>query len=157
MVADLSFPTADRLAVGVLRYLGDLGFRGLAEFRLSTGRRVDVIGLDRKGKIVIIEIKRSRQDFVTDCKWPEYLDYCDFFYFAVPLGLDSDWLPPAHGLIRADPYGAQVIRPAASRARPLHASRRREVTLRFARTAAARLLVLNMAASDKTPPETGGQ
>jgi len=129
---------ADQLARGVSRLLSEMGFACLTEFRLKSGRRADVAGLDRKGRIVIVEIKRSLQDFRADAKWPEYLDYCDNFYFATPKAFPHEVLPGAHGLILADRFGAAVVRPAAALA-PLHASRRRELTLRFALGAADRL------------------
>jgi len=129
---------ADQLARGVSRLLSEMGFACLTEFRLKSGRRADVAGLDRKGRIVIVEIKRSLADFRADAKWPEYLDYCDAFYFATPKGFPDGVLPAGHGLILADRFGAEVIRPAAGKA-PLPAHRRREVTLRFALGAAQRL------------------
>jgi hypothetical protein len=126
------------LARGVARLLGHMGYGCLAEFRLRSGRRADVAGIDRKGRIVIVEIKSSIADFRIDAKWPEYLDYCDAFYFATHRGLPDGVLPEDQGLILADRFGAEVIRPAAGKA-PLPAHRRREVTLRFALGAAQRL------------------
>jgi len=46
-------------------------------------------------------------------------------------------IPEECGLMVADPFGAVLLREA--RATPLNPSRRRALTLRFARTAAARL------------------
>ena len=65
----------------------DLGLAPLVEFKLSSGRRIDVMGLDRKGLFTAVEIKSGREDFRADGKWPEYLDFCDAFYFAVAAGL----------------------------------------------------------------------
>ena len=129
---------ADLLARGVARLLAEMGYASLTEFRLKSGRRADVAGLNRKGRIVIVEIKRSLQDFRSDQKWPEYLDYCDIFYFATPKGFPVEVLPQDQGLMLADRFGAAVVRPAADQP-ALHASRRREVTLRFAIGAASRL------------------
>ena len=81
--------TAQQLARGVGRLLGHLGYDSLTEFTLRSGRRADLAGIDRKGRIVIVEIKSSVADFRADQKWPEYLDYCDLFYFAVPV--DFRW------------------------------------------------------------------
>ncbi|MDP6704804.1 MAG: MmcB family DNA repair protein [Alphaproteobacteria bacterium] len=130
--------SADLLARGISRLLAQMGYATLTEFRLRNGRRADVAGINAKGRIVIVELKRSLQDYRTDGKWPEYLDYCDSFYFAAPKGFDHQHLPAEQGLILADRYGAAVIRPAAEQP-ALHASRRREVTLRFALAAASRL------------------
>ena len=130
--------SAELLARGVARLLAEMGYASMPEFRLRNGRRADLAGLDRRGRIVIVEIKRSLADFRADQKWPEYLDYCDAFYFAAPKAFPAEVLPQDQGLILADAYGAAVIRPAAPAA-PLHPSRRREITLRFARGAAGRL------------------
>ena len=129
-----------QLARGVGRLLTHLGYDSVTEFTLRSGRRADLAGVDRKGRIVIVEIKSSVADFRADQKWPEYLDYCDLFYFAVPLEFPIEILPDQTGLILADAYSGDIARPALANPIPLHASRRREVTLRFARTAAKRLI-----------------
>jgi hypothetical protein len=128
---------AGDLARGVLRLLADLGCEGLDEVSLANNRRADVLALDAKGRIVIVEIKTSEADFRADTKWPDYLEFCDFFYFAVPAGFPDDLLPSDHGLIVADRYGGSVVRPAPERR--LAAARRKAVTLKLARMTAARL------------------
>ena len=126
------------LTKGVMRLFSDMGLTPLAEFKLANGRRADVAALDRRGKITIAEVKSCRADFETDQKWPEYLDFCDRFYFAVDPGFPIDMLPRSEGLIVADGYGAMISRTADERA--LVAARRKAVTLRFARQAARRAL-----------------
>ncbi|WDI32591.1 MmcB family DNA repair protein [Hyphococcus flavus] len=127
------------LTRGVTRLFIDLGFSPLCEFRLANGRRADVAALDRKGRLTIAEVKSCRADFDVDEKWPEYLEYCDQFYFAVDPAFPQDILPETEGLIIADEYGAAISRNAAER--PLVAARRKAVTLRFARQAAQRALL----------------
>lgn len=128
---------APNLARGVCRALIQRGYAALTEFPLGNGRRVDVIGLDGRGLIAIVEVKTSAADLRADRKWALYLDYCDRFYFAVPAGFPMALLPGECGLMVADGYGALILRPAP--ARPLHASRRRAETLRLALAAAQRL------------------
>src|SRR5262245_16612161 len=128
---------AARLARGVCRHLGALGYGTLTEFPLSSGRRVDVIGLDGQGGVVIVEIKSSVEDYRGDRKWSEYLEFCDAFYFAVPEGFPQELLPPDHGLMVADAYGAAIVRPATIVT--MHGSRRRAQLLRLALTASERL------------------
>jgi hypothetical protein len=54
-------------------------------------------------------------------------------------------VPPGTGLIVADRYGGAIVRP--SPAWKIHASRRKAVTLRFAKVAAERLaMTLELAA-----------
>jgi len=129
---------AAALARGVSRYFATRGAACLLEFSLKTGRRADVMALDRQGAFTIVEIKSSRADFQSDRKWPEYLDYCDRFFFAVGPGFPVEVLPDACGLIVADAYDAEVVRESAVCS--LNASRRRHLTLRFARTAGQRVM-----------------
>lgn len=128
------------LTRGVVRLFRDLGLVSLVEFRLPNGRRADVAGLDRRGRLVIAEVKSCQADFDADNKWTDYLDFCDEFYFAVSRGFPLDLLPVEEGLIIADAYGGAVMRESPERA--LAAARRKALTLRFARQAAARAAYL---------------
>ena len=128
---------ATGLARGVQRLLTHAGYRTLVELPLGNGRRVDVIGLSRHARVTIVEVKASVADFRADAKWPEYLPYCDYFYFAVGQDFPLDLLPPGAGVMVADPFQAAIVRPATLTA--MNAQRRRTLILRFARTAAARL------------------
>jgi len=115
----------------------------VAEMPLRNNRRADLMGLSRNGDIVIVEIKCARGDLLGDAKWTEYLDFCDRFYWAVcPEILCEElhqerFLPERTGLIVADAYDAEILRPAALH--PLAASRRKVETLRLARQAMRRL------------------
>lgn len=129
---------ATQITRGVSRFLAERGESCLTEFTLKTGRRVDVIALDRTGKITVVEVKSSVADFRSDRKWCEYLEYCDFFFFAVDADFPQEILPPDCGIILADAYSGSIIQEAA--ASILIAARRKAVTLRFARTSASRLL-----------------
>jgi len=132
---------SDQTAVltrGVVRLFIELGFSPLVEFKLANGRRVDVAGLDRKGRLTVAEVKSCRADFECDGKWTDYLGFCDHFYFAVDPSFPLDILPKTEGLILADAYGAVISKPAEQRV--MAAARRKAVTLRFARQAAHRLI-----------------
>lgn len=130
-------PVTRRLTRGVCRLLTDLGIGPITEFRLPNNRRADVMGLDQAGLFTIVEVKSSLADFRSDSKWPEYLPWCDRFFFAVPERFPLDVLPEDCGLIVADGYGAAVRREVTGR--PLHPTRRRHQMLRFALTASERL------------------
>ena len=129
--------TASDLCRGVVRLLTDFGYRTMTEMRLASGRRVDVIGLDGRGRFVVAEVKSSRADFMADQKWPDYLPYCDLFYFAVGQHFPREILPADTGVMIADRYAGVIDRPAESR--PMTTARRTKQTLIFAHTAAARL------------------
>ena len=135
-------------ALDVARGVGRLFARNdiwcLPEMPLRCGRRADLMGVDAKGHVIIVEIKVSRADLLGDGKWTDYLDYCDRFYWALPPTLDrapleSDaFLPERCGVIAADGYDAEILRPA-----PLHqlaAAHRKVETERLARAALRRLV-----------------
>jgi len=90
----------------------------LSEVSLKNGRRADLMGIDAKGLVIIVEIKVARGDLLGDTKWPDYLDYCDRFYWGVPPGLDRSPLdsdayqPQDCGVIVADGYDGEIVRPA---------------------------------------------
>jgi hypothetical protein len=129
--------TAAAVQRGVCRLLRMSGFAMVTEFTLVSGRRADIFALGRDGEIWIVEIKSSIEDFRADHKWNEYRDFCDKIYFAIPQTLDPIIIPQEAGLIVADAYGADIQRHPEPH--PLHASRRKAVTLQFARAAALRL------------------
>lgn len=128
---------AARITRGVRRMLADRGIRGLVEFPLANGRRADLLALADDGEVTIIEVKSSVSDFRTDQKWPEYLDYCDRFFFAVDGDFPQDLIPADCGLIIADAFGAEILRPAPIA--KLAAARRKVLVLRVAQIAMARL------------------
>lgn len=142
------FDDAPLVARDVARGVARLLFRqdrvALCEVPLGNGRRADLFALDARGCVTIVEIKVSRADLRGDAKWPDYLDYCDRFVWAVPAGFDlapfeETWFrPDIAGLIVADRYDAEELRAPALR--PLPGARRKAETLRFARIAARRLL-----------------
>ena len=43
--------------------------------------RADVLAVNLKSNIVLVEIKSSRQDFLTDSKWEKYIPFCNKMYF----------------------------------------------------------------------------
>ncbi len=133
----ISSSTAAEVARGVSRLLLEEGFSPILEFTLPNGRRLDVAALGPGGEMLGVEIKVALADLRGDNKWPDYLDYCDLFYFAVPPDFPHEHVPQQPGLIVADRYGGSIVKQAE--AQTLHASRRKAVTISFARCAAERL------------------
>jgi hypothetical protein len=125
---------------GVRRLFAQLGHATLPEFTLASGRRADVIALAPDGRLTIVEIKSSVADFRADRKWPDYRDFCDRFFFAIPETVPIEILPDTAGLIVADSFGAAILREPSDH--PLAGARRKAVTLRFARAAAGLLHML---------------
>lgn len=135
---------ARQLTRGVTRYFRNLNNAVLTELVFADGRRCDVITVDEKGVISIVEVKSSVADFRSDGKWPDYRQWCDRFYFAVLTVFPRELIPEDCGLILADSYGADVFRDAPED--PLNSARRKAIMLRFARVAAFRL-------QDKNDPD----
>ena len=137
--------TARDVARGIQRLFARNGIWCLPEMPLRNGRRADLMGVDAKGRVIIVEIKVQRGDLLGDGKWPDYLDFCDRFYWGLPPELDRSPLdgdgyrPDCCGVIVADGYDAEIVRPA-----PLHAlaaARRKVEVERLARAALRRLTV----------------
>lgn len=135
---------AQDVARGVTRLLYRQDLFAICEVPLPNGRRADMMAICGKGMLTIVEIKVSRADLLGDHKWQDYLDYCDRFYWAVPVGFGLEpfaepaFQPDCCGLIVADRYDAAVVREAP--VRKLAGARRKAETLRFARRAARRLV-----------------
>ena len=143
--SDLSSPDAALVARGIARLFARNDIWCLPEMPLRNGRRADLMGIDTKGQVVIVEIKVARSDLLGDGKWPDYLDHCDRFYWGLPPALDrspldlADFRPDCCGVIVADGYDAEIIRPAPLH--PLAAARRKVEVERLARAALRRQLV----------------
>ncbi len=127
----------EQLTRGVCRFLIGLGYAPMTEFVLTSRRRADIIAVDRKGHIIIVEVKSCREDFEADQKWSDYVGFCDAFYFAVDQKFPVEVLPEDRGLILADSYGAVFVRAATQL--KLAAARRKTLTLRMTRQALFRL------------------
>ena len=135
-------PVAAEVARGVTRLLSRHDVFAMCEVPLPNGRRADMMAIDGKGRLTIVEIKVARADLLGDGKWTDYLDYCDRFFWAVPASLsaicaEERFLPDLAGLIVADRYDAAILREAS--VQQLAPARRKAELLRFARRAARRL------------------
>jgi hypothetical protein len=128
---------AAEICRGVARLLKSHSLATVCEVTLANGRRADVVGLSAHGDIWIVEIKSSIEDFRSDQKWPEYREFCDRLLFAVAPEFPNEILPADTGLIIADRYGGELLRPAPEH--KLAGARRKAMTLRVARVAALRL------------------
>ena len=128
--------TALAIARGTARLLRSLGFACVSELPLPSGRRADIVAINERGEIWIIEIKSSVEDLRADQKWPEYRAHCDRLFFAFTQDLSCEIFPPDTGLIVADAYGAHMHCTAPEHRLP--APTRKLMTVRFAIAAAQR-------------------
>ena len=129
---------------GICRWLVQAGVMPLVEVSLGCGRRADVLGVDGAGRLTLVEIKVSVADLRGDRKWPEYLDWCDRYFWGVPAALadavmGEAFAPERTGVLVADRFDAALLRDAPWVM--VSAARRKAETLRFARAAAGRLVL----------------
>ena len=127
---------AEKIFTGVLRMMDELGWAALTEVSLSNNRRADILAISKSGEFLIVEVKSCLADFASDEKWPNYLEFCDHFAFAVDAEFPQEKIPDAAGLIVADGFGGAFLREAPPD--KLAPARRKALTLKFARLAAQR-------------------
>jgi hypothetical protein len=145
-IPDDDLKAAQAVARGICRLFARNDIWCIPEMPLrsssSSGRRADLMGIDAKGHLVIVEIKVSKADLLGDAKWGDYLEHCDRFYWGLAAHLDracmetGAFMPERCGLIVADGYDAEILRPAATV--PLNAARRKAEIERLARAALRR-------------------
>lgn len=121
---------------GALRAFRGLGYAALCEVTLPNARRADLMAISPRGELFIAEVKSSVEDFRVDRKWRDYLDFCDRFAFAVSPEFPQHVLPEEPGLFVCDSFGGVLLRDAPLS--PLAGSRRKALTIAFARLAALR-------------------
>ena len=129
--------TALAVARGTARLLRSLGFACIGELALPSGRRADLVALNERGEIWIVEIKSSVEDLRADQKWQDYRMHCDRLFFASTQDLPCEIFPEGTGLIIADAYGAHMHCEAPEH--KMAAATRKQMTVRFALTSAQRM------------------
>ena len=128
-----------RIARGVMRHFAQIGLSSLSEFSPTRGLRVDIITLGMSDEIWIVECKSGQNDFKSDKKWQNYLDWCDRYFWAVDANFPIGILPSDTGVIIADAYDASILRD--SPLNKLSAARRKKIMNSLARSACNRLLL----------------
>ena len=129
--------TALAIARGTARLLRSLGFACIGELALPSGRRADLVALNERGEIWIVEIKSSVEDLRADRKWEDYRAHCDRLFFAFTQEMPCELFPKDTGLIVADAYGAHMVCDAPEHRLP--APTRKLMMVRFALTSAQRM------------------
>ena len=129
--------TALAIARGTARMLRTLGFSCISELPLPSGRRADLVALNERGEIWIVEIKSSVEDLRADQKWQDYRMHCDRLFLAFTRDLPCEIFPTDTGLIIADAYGAHLHCEAPEHRLP--APTRKLMMVRVAMAAAHRI------------------
>ena len=132
-----AFLNTQRITDAIARSYFGQGDGVLREFKLKNRRRVDLVTINDKGWIVIIEIKSSPEDFLSDKKWGEYIDWADQFYFGVAHNFPISILPKEHGIITTD--GFDVYQAQPSPIHKLNGSRRNNLICKMAKASMRRI------------------
>ena len=131
------FLNTQRITDAIARSYFGQGDGVLREFKLKNRRRVDLVTINEKGWIIIIEIKSSPEDFLSDKKWGEYIDWADQFYFGVAHNFPIGILPKEHGIITTD--GFDVYQAQPSPIHKLNGSRRNNLICKMAKASMRRI------------------
>jgi hypothetical protein len=131
------FLNTQRITDAIARSYFGQGDGVLREFKLKNRRRVDLVTINDKGWIIIIEIKSSPEDFLSDKKWGEYIDWADQFYFGVAHNFPISILPKEHGIITTD--GFDVYQAQPSPIHKLNGSRRNNLICKMAKVSMRRI------------------
>ena len=131
------FLNTQRITDAIARSYFGQGDGVLREFKLKNRRRVDLVTINDKGWIIIIEIKSSPEDFLSDKKWGEYIDWADQFYFGVAHNFPISILPKEHGIITTD--GFDVYQAQPSPIHKLNGSRRNNLICKMAKASMRRI------------------
>lgn len=129
--------TALAVARGTSRLLRSFGFSCVGEMSLPSGRRADLVAMNARGEIWIVEIKSSVEDLRADHKWHEYRAHCDRLFFAFTSEMNCGLFPSDTGLIVADAYGAYLHCEAPEHRLP--AATRKAMIVAFGLLAARRI------------------
>lgn len=91
----------------------ELGLRS----RRQGSIRADIIAMNMKNEIIIVEVKSSMADYLADTKYHLYLDYCNKLYIACPPNVAAkikDIVNKQVGVIEIDDK-PKVVKPAKRR------------------------------------------
>jgi hypothetical protein len=131
------FINTKRITDAIARSYYEQGNGVLREFKLKIKRRVDLVTINDKGWITIIEIKSSVADFRNDKKWNEYIEWADQFYFGVAHNFPIEILPKEHGIITTDGFDMHEAQP--SPVQKLNGSRRKTLFRKLAKASMRRI------------------
>ena len=93
-----------------MQFLSLKGYKVLSEFALPNKKRVDIIAINSEKKIIIVEVKSNKNGIKNDKKWKNYLNYCNYFYFACNGKLKDLNLSKNIGIIQNTSSNIKIIK-----------------------------------------------
>ena len=112
------------------------GFKIITEFALPNKKRVDIIGINTKKEIVIVEVKSNKNNFKNDNKLKKYLKYCNYFYFSCNEEIKDICISKKVGIILYNSKNIEISR--YSKYRKLSELIKNKIIYNFALSAASK-------------------
>ena len=116
-----------------MQFLSLKGYKVLSEFALPNKKRVDIIGINLKKKIIIVEVKSNKKNLKYDKKWRNYLNYCNYFYFACNDKLKDFDFSENIGVIQNNSNNIRIIR--KSKYKKLSENKKKQLIFKIALSA----------------------
>ena len=119
-----------------MQFLSSNGYKVLSEFALPNKKRVDIIAINLKKEIIIVEVKSNKKSLKYDKKWKNYLKYCNYFYFATNEKLKEFHFSKNIGVIQNNSNTAKIIK--KSKYQKLSENKKKELIFRIALSATSK-------------------
>ena len=119
-----------------MQFLSLKGYKVLSEFALPNKKRVDIIGINLKKKIIIVEVKSNKKNLKYDKKWRNYLNYCNYFYFACNDKLKEFVFSKNIGVIQNNSKSVKIIK--KSKYKKLSENKKKELIFKIALSATSK-------------------
>ena len=129
--------TKSRLILrNTMRFLSNKGYQVISEFALPNKKRVDLIALNLKKDILIVEVKSNIKNLKNDKKWRKYLKYCNFFFFSFNSCQEVKNIKKNIGVIMANNKKTEIIK--KPKYNKINTKRKNIIILKFALSAASK-------------------
>ena len=129
--------TKSRLILrNTMRFLANKGYQIISEFALPNKKRVDLIAINLKREILIVEVKSNIKNLKIDKKWKKYLKYCNFFYFAFNNCQKITSIKKTIGIIKANNLKTEIIQ--KPKYNKIGINRKNVIILKFGLSAASK-------------------
>ena len=119
-----------------MQFLSLKGYKVLSEFALPNKKRVDIIAINLKKKIIIVEVKSNKKNLKYDKKWKNYLNYCNYFYFACNDKLKDSEFSENIGIIQNNSNNIKIIR--KSKYQKISENKKKQLIFKIALSAASK-------------------
>ena len=119
-----------------MQFLSLKGYKVLSEFALPNKKRVDIIAINLKRKIIIVEVKSNKKSLKYDKKWKNYVNYCNYFYFACNDKLKDFNFSENIGVIQNNSNNIKIIR--KSKYKKLSENKKKQLIFKIALSATSK-------------------